>query len=1155
MIDQLLRAIIDSGADAGPEELTDILWLATRISTASVAPSAVDDRFVPQSEPDAQEPAETMSRSGDPLYPASSPADPATFTERPGVRVRVRRASSLRDPLAVMRAFRPLGRRTTIGSRRIELDEEGTIATSVEQRLLLPVLRPAKDRWLNLTLVVDAHSSMLLWHDLVRELHRTISQTGLFRTVRTCYLYSPDHDRPASITLTPGGDQRSPQEIVDPAGHHLILLLTDTVADGWHHLGLHQVLHRWCTHSTVAVLNVLPERLWNRGAVQPVPLMLRVPGPATPNNSWNVAAPRARRRGRSLSRAAVPIVDASPEALSTLARLVAGDGRWHRMLCVRLDPTPSRTPSVTNASAPSGAEVLRRFQERASPTAQELAGYLSAVPLNLPVMTLVRQVMVPHADHGHLAEVALGGLFEPWEITPGTDPDRMALEFLPGVRESLLGSQLRQDITATQEVVRRELTAYLSQQPGTAGDFPATRLTPTGAGTQPVPVGASAFARVENPSVTDDHGAYGIQDLQTSEPIPPSANLSRLLSPRHGVVPFFGRTQELHDLANWRDETEHFSVRLLHGLGGQGKTRLALEFAAESRRAGWAALQANPIGTPLPSGDGPWTSAARILLIVDEAESWPSASLLGLIEEWAFRHENSVIRVLLLAREAGAWWHQLIALIAQSPPAQAQLLGPLAETAVERFEIFQAACDGYARTLGLAPDATVIHPPRSLERDAADGRVLDIHMAALAAVQAHLHATEDQPSNSPPPQEQQDDELPERGFTPIGSDTGVTYSDEPVLSDELNRSEYARHLAELARRATPPLVVGVFGEWGTGKTSLLMQIRDLLIWAAPECAQVWFDPWLHQHEEDPVLPLLHVIVNDLGLQGRRSIRRTLSAISEVLGSPASARSLRIGLPRLLRPSRIDDTERFRLRSERTRLNEHLAKLIDEVLASCGKERLIVFVDDLDRCDGGRITSLLEALSLHFNRDNCVFVLSAEKGPLLAAVREKYQDPAEYLDKIIQFPFEIPGLAETDFERYLRSLLRGHDEVSGAEDVLRCGLRRNPRAIKRFVNILRLLDRVAKDRQMHPYDLSILAAVLLLRDGAPDDYERIIRDPLLLRAVGANPDEFSELTVRVVDQLRASPGVPDDVMGYVDLVQTSPVPQPSNLTSARSRDPL
>ena len=295
MIEELLTAINDSGVDAGPDELADILWLAARIDPAplSTAENEPDGgKHTEQPAPLGQPPqTPEESEPGTRLFSASDRKGLSGSNGQRGVSVRVHRAASLDDPLAVMRSLRPMGRRTVIGvTRGTKLDEEETVARSAEQLMLSPVLRPAHDRWLDLALVVDTHHSMLLWDDLVNELCRTISQTGVFRDVRVWFLQDTQVGGVPAVTHTRSGAPRSPQEITDPSGHRLILVVTDAVAGGWNAPELETVMRHWCEHNSVAVLNLLPERLWSRGSVRPSPLLVRTATPAAPNASLKYAS-------------------------------------------------------------------------------------------------------------------------------------------------------------------------------------------------------------------------------------------------------------------------------------------------------------------------------------------------------------------------------------------------------------------------------------------------------------------------------------------------------------------------------------------------------------------------------------------------------------------------------------------------------------------------------------------------------------------------------------------------------------------------------------------------------------------------------------------------------------------------------------------------
>ncbi|MGW7071879.1 SAV_2336 N-terminal domain-related protein [Streptomyces sp. NPDC054855] len=517
VIEELSAAFEESGVNAGPEELAEILWLAARIDGTGIRrpghPSpAPDDESGPQSPAlgSSSTPGARDSSPAEQFYSAADMADTPGSAERRVDSVRIRRAASLRDSLAVMRALRPLGRHAGLPGdvARGELDEELTVRNTIEQCLPVPVFRPRRGRWLDLALVVDAHHSMLLWHDLVTELRRVFVQTGIFRDVRTWYLHGTGRDEAPSVARE-GGEARSVQEVADPAGHRLVLVITDTVASGWSTHSVQDVLRQWASHGPVALLNVLPRRLWDRGAIRPQSHVIRAPRPAAPNTSWRLGqaaagSRRKRRRDVLTEGIAVPVVETSAGSISALAELVAGGGRWTRLPCLTIARRPGGPAEPQSQPEPpleppiAVDEILRRFRAGASPTAQTLAGYLSAVPLNLPVMNLVRQIMLPQSDPGHLAEVALGGLFESWEREAReghTDMARMPFHIRTGVREALLGSQRRDEITVVQELVRREMGAVVPERSsGPAGDFLAARGTPGGDGSRALSLDALPFA-------------------------------------------------------------------------------------------------------------------------------------------------------------------------------------------------------------------------------------------------------------------------------------------------------------------------------------------------------------------------------------------------------------------------------------------------------------------------------------------------------------------------------------------------------------------------------------------------------------------------------------------------------------------------------------
>ncbi|MGP8297762.1 tetratricopeptide repeat protein [Streptomyces inhibens] len=216
---------------------------------------------------------------------------------------------------------------------------------------------------------------------------------------------------------------------------------------------------------------------------------------------------------------------------------------------------------------------------------------------------------------------------------------------------------------------------------------------------------------------------------------------SRLLNARYQIVDFTGRTRERAELADWRDGGgPRVSAMWLHGTGGQGKSRLAAEFAADSTAAGWKVVTAtHGPGAVLPqpgSQDLRLIGATGVLLIVDYADRWPVSHL-----TWLFSNKlldgTVPTRLLLLARSTTQWPAVRAALEDLTAETGDLELAPLDAEPDRgaRTAMFTRARDCFAACYGLA-DPTVVGPPDDLHRPDF-GLVLAVHMAALVTIDAH----------------------------------------------------------------------------------------------------------------------------------------------------------------------------------------------------------------------------------------------------------------------------------------------------------------------------------------------------------------------------------------------------------------------------------
>ncbi|MFI6085005.1 tetratricopeptide repeat protein [Streptomyces sp. NPDC051217] len=234
---------------------------------------------------------------------------------------------------------------------------------------------------------------------------------------------------------------------------------------------------------------------------------------------------------------------------------------------------------------------------------------------------------------------------------------------------------------------------------------------------------------------------YRSPDVARGSGVP--AQPSSMLDARSQVVAFTGRAEELSRLSAWRDhDGKRLAASWLHGPGGQGKTRLAAQFASESAAAGWkvvtvthgpGAVPPSPGSQDMSPGD-----AAGLLLIVDYADRWPLTHLTWLFSNRLF-WERVPTRLLLLARSANSWspvrstLHGAFDVDTSSHPLQ-----PIADDALGlREAMFVVARDCFAARYGVA-DPSAVAPPSRLH-DPDFGLVLALHMAALVAVDAHVH--------------------------------------------------------------------------------------------------------------------------------------------------------------------------------------------------------------------------------------------------------------------------------------------------------------------------------------------------------------------------------------------------------------------------------
>lgn len=332
----------------------------------------------------------------------------------------------------------------------------------------------------------------------------------------------------------------------------------------------------------------------------------------------------------------------------------------------------------------------------------------------------------------------------------------------------------------------------------------------------------------------------------------------------------------------------------------------------------------------------------------------------------------------------------------------------------------------------------------------------------------------------------------------------ATTSPRPLLLDDLpvnddvslwpGLREMANQVAHLmpALPLTSPILVS--GDWGSGKTSLLMAVHRRLGALDPPVPAVWFDAWRYEGAG----PLLPALMRQIWESAPASVRQdeaagtlfrkvfnlagaiALRAAPAVLGLSGLGAVSEVAKSLMISPSSLKD-DASSLVSTRgagvpadpvAELWRSFTELVQ--LAWPGGVP-VIFVDDLDRCSPMGAVSLLDDIRMLVagaSQLGCKFVVAMDRRVLANAVAAKFRDISgydgnRYLEKVFPFVFTLPQPQGRDVARLVTTFLApaGHTGVSNPPNpdhqdalsmVLNDPIFANPRLMKRCINRFRMV---------------------------------------------------------------------------------------------------
>jgi len=297
--------------------------------------------------------------------------------------------------------------------------------------------------------------------------------------------------------------------------------------------------------------------------------------------------------------------------------------------------------------------------------------------------------------------------------------------------------------------------------------------------------------------------------------------------------------------------------------------------------------------------------------------------------------------------------------------------------------------------------------------------------------------------------------------------------------------------------------VGIYGPWGSGKSTLLGAVAQKLqsdfTALGEEVAPivVRFDAWRYQKADELIFPLLESVESSITKANEQRKNAHLASLAKKIRSFVGA----------LEVSFMGVSARWEKGEDAPAKDERYwspFKALEQLGVGGPAEtpRIVVMVDDLDRCTPDGVVNVLEAIHVLTDIEGFVFVVALDREYLTKAIMQKYREdrPAaeRFIEKIVQIPFSIPQRRVTgavlneivkdwDTANGLREQWFGPDSEAVLETIVTVALRSNPRQVKRLINLYLLIRHMEWESTA---DTSLLLRVLGLQLALPTDYVRL-----------------------------------------------------------------
>ena len=370
-------------------------------------------------------------------------------------------------------------------------------------------------------------------------------------------------------------------------------------------------------------------------------------------------------------------------------------------------------------------------------------------------------------------------------------------------------------------------------------------------------------------------------------------------------------------------------------------------------------------------------------------------------------------------------------------------------------------------------------------------------------------------------------------------------ADRPITAisqDRLGRGTFAKYLARciLDHQAPESLVIGLYGGWGSGKTSLINMVLEEINYAAGNLFDeekpviLNFSPWSYSGQNQIIYGFFRRLSSELRqfpyLENSAQIILLLELYMSFFTHTPVPKSMRIKrklIAKLKKPI-VNKQDSYAWESGRDpiQVKTELNALLKE-----SRHKIIIIIDNISRLTSAEINQILQIVKSMGDYANTVYLLSFDKDQVVHAINKIHDgDGNEFIEKLVQLPFEVPPISKQDLENLLFDRLENvlkivpenrWDTVYWA-DIYYSTLRNffnSARDITRYVNALSFSYPRVRD-VVNPVDFFALTALEVFA-------------PKLFAGIRENKDLFTDLLDNVyvldIEQIKKDKARIDEIL--------------------------